>query len=129
MKLLRRSKSTAAAHSEKAPKNTPPHHHAHHYHYHHNHVVHPQHNRNSGGMVVNMVEGVPVVVGPAMGKTKKVSWADSAESKFFSARYMIGLHGVVQSPFDRQCKFPWIYKISHNSLQKFLLGKTRNHPL
>ncbi|KAL1517824.1 hypothetical protein ABEB36_001542 [Hypothenemus hampei] len=75
MRLLRRSKSTAAAHSDKVPNHKiqqAPHQH-HHHHYHHNHVVHPQNNttRNGGGMVVNMVEGVPVVVGPAIGKNRK----------------------------------------------------------
>ncbi|KAH1010370.1 hypothetical protein HUJ05_004674 [Dendroctonus ponderosae] len=68
MRLLRRSKSTAAAQSEKPPIKTPQ---GQHHHYHHNHVVHPQHNRNSGGLVVNMVDGVPVVVGPGIGKNKK----------------------------------------------------------
>lgn len=65
MRLLRRSKSAATQPPEKiAPR--PATHNGHHYH--HNHVVHPQ-SRN-GGMVVNIVEGLPFVVG----KNKKVKF-------------------------------------------------------
>ncbi|KAF7267217.1 hypothetical protein GWI33_019546 [Rhynchophorus ferrugineus] len=83
MRLLRRSKSAAAAHTEKSGSKTPPGHpHAHHYH--HNHVVHPQHAHKNGaggggvggGMVVNMVEGLPFVVGG--GKSKKIRARKSA---------------------------------------------------
>lgn len=92
MRLLRRSKSTATAHTEKSSNKTPPGHHAHH-HYHHNHVVHPQHNRNGGGMVVNMVEGVPVVVGPGIGKNKKVF--------LFYFLTLVGLYSVLRFVLDK----------------------------
>lgn len=66
MRLLRRSKSAAQPPPEKMQTR---HSHNGHHHYHHNHVVHPQNQQRNGGMVVNMVEGLPFIVG---GKNKKV---------------------------------------------------------
>ncbi|KAJ3662309.1 hypothetical protein Zmor_006664 [Zophobas morio] len=64
MRLLRRSKSAANPPSEKIQHKQNGHHHYHH----HNHHNNDQNTRN-GGMVVNIVEGLPFVIG---GKNKKV---------------------------------------------------------